>query len=324
MIYCNMVYKAETVIEDIEMKRIMAVLLILVMMTCTGCSDADPGEIRKDSQNQGIKTDTENEGAEPAADETEATSTVVPTSTLTPTPTVAPTPTPEPTAVPLSEYYKEWDMTNLDTSWIDPEKKLVAFTFDDGPTVHYGKLLDTLEEYGMHATFFIWGKQYNDSYKDEIERLVSLGCELGNHTWSHPYLTKLTAEEIADEIERTRALLESITGIKDYLVRPPYGSSNLTVTDTVKVPLINWSLDTADWNNGNYDRVYSTLTEKVQDGDVILMHASYGFTADAVRDAIPVLIEQGYQIVSVSELCAVRGKRLISGVSPLSSAVKKK
>lgn len=293
--------------------RVIALLMVFSVILVTGCDRASVSDPQILSTDTPAPTDT----PVPGEDQTP---------TQEPVPTQEPTqePTPEPTKVPLSEYYKEWDMTNFDTSWIDTEKKLVAFTFDDGPTAHYGELLDTLEEYGMHATFFVWGRQYNEGYKDEIERVVALGCELGNHTWSHPYLTKLSTDEIEQEIEKTRALLESITGIKDYLVRPPYGNSDGKVMDTVKVPLINWSLDTADWNNGTYESVYSTLTEKVQDGDVVLMHASYGFTADAVRDAIPVLIEQGYQIVSVSELCAVRGKRLISGVSPLSSPVKKK
>ena len=215
-----------------------------------------------------------------------------------------------------------WDTSNVDISWIDPEKKLVAFTFDDGPTKNYTSLLNILEQYGMHATFFVWGRQYNSMYEDVMKRVVEDGCEFGNHTWSHPYLTKLEPAEIQDEIEKTRALLESLTGIKDYLVRPPYGSSNGDVMENVNVPMINWSLDTADWNNGTYESVYTKLTENIQDGDIVLMHASYAYTVEAVRDAIPVLIEQGYQVVSVSELCAVRGKTLEAGRSPLNTRVK--
>lgn len=306
------------------MKRKGNVLVSLLIILCISAGGCSGNTVKEQEQQQEVLSAENPKATEVPAVTKLPETTEIPAATEFPEPTETVTPTAEPTKIPLSEIYKEWDMTNIDTSWIDPEKKLVAFTFDDGPTAYYDDLLDILEANGMHATFFVWGKQYNDGYKDDIERLVSLGCELGNHTWSHPYLTKLTADEIADEIEKTRALLESITGIKDYLVRPPYGSANMTVMDTVKVPLINWSVDTADWNNGTYEAVYSTLTEEVQDGDVVLMHASYKFTMEAVRDAIPVLIEQGYQIVSVSELCAVRGKRLISGVSPLGSPVKKK
>ena len=211
---------------------------------------------------------------------------------------------------------KEWDTSNLDTSWIDPEKKLVAFTFDDGPSQYYDDILDILEEYGMHATFFVWGRNYNSSYEDVMKRVVEQGCELGNHTWSHPYLSKLDEAGIAQEIEQTRALLEELTGITNFLVRPPYGDSNLKVQVSVNAPLINWSVDSADWNNGSFDSVYTNVMSKVKDGDIVLMHASYSFTVEAVRAMIPELIADGYQIVSVSELAAVRGVTMTSGHAP--------
>ncbi len=211
---------------------------------------------------------------------------------------------------------KEWATSNLDTSWIDPEKKLVAFTFDDGPSQYYDDILDILEEYGMHATFFVWGRNYNSSYEDVMKRVVEQGCELGNHTWSHPYLSKLDEAGIAQEIEQTRALLEELTGITNFLVRPPYGDSNLKVQVSVNAPLINWSVDSADWNNGSFDSVYTNVMSKVKDGDIVLMHASYSFTVEAVRAMIPELIADGYQIVSVSELAAVRGVTMTSGHAP--------
>lgn len=218
---------------------------------------------------------------------------------------------------------KEWDTSDVDISWIDPNAKLVAFTFDDGPTAYYDDILDILEEHGMHATFFVWGQKYNTAYEEDVKRVVEQGCELGNHTWSHPYLTKLEPEEIQEEIEKVRALLQKLTGKTEFLVRAPYGSVNMDVRENCFFPLINWSLDTGDWNKGTYESVYAKLTQNVQDGDVVLMHASYKFTMEAVRDAIPYLIDQGYQIVSVSELCKVRGKSLYANGAPLVTKVTK-
>lgn len=310
------------------MKTMLLCMVALAALLCFGCSssgdsqDADNASKKSDGDSApaGIEspiTTVEPEMTPEPTTAPEPTPTPEPTATPEPTPTPEPTATPEPTPVLELIPEKEWDISGVDTSWIDPEKKLVAFTFDDGPTKYYSDILDTLNEYNMHATFFVWGKQYNEGFRDDILRVVESGCELGNHTWSHPYLTKLTPEEIRSEVEQTRELLESLTGIREFLVRPPYGSANADVKENVFFPMINWSLDTGDWNNGNYDDVYEKLTGRVQDGDIVLMHASYQFTAEAVRDAIPVLIENGYQIVSVSELCAFRGKTLKANSAPL-------
>ncbi len=275
------------------MKR-YAILLLFALLFCVGCS-------------------ADKETAEPSPTPTtvpEATPTDTPKATETPTPTETPIPT------PTEAVMKEWDTSNVDISWIDPNKKLVAFTFDDGPSQYYDDLLDILKENGMHATFFVWGKNYNSSYDAVMKRVVEEGCEFGNHTWSHPYLSKLDEAGIAEEVEKTRAILENLTGIKNFLVRPPYGDSNLKVQMSVNAPMINWSVDSSDWNNGTYESVYQNVMSKVKDGDIVLMHASYAYTVEAVRAMIPELIADGYQIVSVSELAAVRGKTLTAGHAP--------
>lgn len=275
------------------MKR-CALVLLLTLLFCVGCSEEkDPAE----------PTPTNAPESSPTAE---------PSPTETPAPTETPTPEPTPTEAVM----KEWDTSNVDTSWIDPNKKLVAFTFDDGPSQYYDDLLDILKENGMHATFFVWGKNYNSSYEDVMKRVVAEGCEFGNHTWSHPYLTKLDEAGIAEEVEKTRALLEELTGVQNFLVRPPYGSSDMKVQMSVNAPMINWSVDSGDWNNGSYESVYENVMSKVKDGDIVLMHASYAYTVEAVRTMIPELIADGYQIVSVSELAAVRGKTLTAGHAP--------
>lgn len=294
-------------------------LCLVLALICAGCSSSerpDGNPSADDAAATPILTTSAPDTPAPTATPL-PTATPAPTATPEPTATPAPTATPEPTPTFAPVFEKEWDVSDVDISWIDPDKKLVAFTFDDGPTKFYEDILDTLKEYNMHATFFVWGQQYKENFKDLMLRVVEQNCEFGNHTWKHPYLTKLTPEEIQNEVEQTRALLEELTGKREFLVRPPYGSSNADVKANVFFPMINWTLDTNDWNSGTYESVYQKLTEKVQDGDIVLMHASYKFTAEAVRDAIPVLIENGYQIVSVSELCKMRGKTLKANSAPL-------
>ena len=210
----------------------------------------------------------------------------------------------------------------LDTQWIDNDKKLVAFAFDDGP-VNFSenssamKILKTLEEHGQHATFFYVGQNINNLNKQEIEYAKKIGCEIGNHTWTHPFLTKLSTEEIQSEVEKTRAKLEEITGINSFLIRLPYLNYDENVLAALNVPGISCSVDSQDWNNGTYasvvERMVSAHENDQLNNAIILMHENYSFTADAVAYLVPYLLEEGYQIVSVSELAEVRGYSLIPG-----------
>ncbi len=228
---------------------------------------------------------------------------------------------------PRAQAADPW-VNKADVSWIDSSKKLVAFTFDDGPvgtapTASSQRIMDVLERYGMHCTYFYWGEKINDSNIDEIKRAYSIGCELGNHSFTHPYLTQMNASQIQEEISKTNAWLEPISGNAVTLVRPPYGSTNNTVQQAAGAPLINWSLDSGDWNNGNYDSVLRTVCNGIQDGSIILFHQTYDFTAQAIETLVPELIEQGYEIVSVSELMKMKGIELKAGTVYTNQAVGK-
>ena len=124
------------------------------------------------------------------------------------------------------------------------EKKLVALTFDDGPyTKVTNRILDVLEANGARATFFVVGERL-DTYSDTLKREASLGNQIGNHTYGHPNLNKLSAKEIKEQISKTNKKLKRyITTGEVVMLRPPYGSANATVRATVTVPMINWSLE---------------------------------------------------------------------------------
>ena len=184
--------------------------------------------------------------------------------------------------------------------------------------------MNVLEKYGLHCTYFYWGEKIDDDNINEIRRAYSLGCELGNHSFTHPYLTNMNADQIKNEIKKTNDLLSPIYGNEVTLVRPPYGSTNNTVANNVGAPMINWSLDSADWNNGNLNTVLNNLRRGIKDGSIVLCHQTYDFTAQAMETLIPELIEQGYLVVSVSELMKMKGVTMTAGTVYTNQAENKK
>ena len=202
-------------------------------------------------------------------------------------------------------------------------EKYVALTFDDGPDMRYtsstGRILDTLERYGARATFFVLASQLDSSIVGSsfaerntglVKRAADLGMEIGSHTYNHKNLNKLSAAEIRRELDRSLEKIEAASGKTVRLVRPPYGNANQTVRDTIDKPMINWDVDTLDWDSKNPDKIYSRVMNTVRPGSVILMHDIYGTTADAVERVVPALIEKGYKIVTVSELYDIYGMEL--------------
>lgn len=190
---------------------------------------------------------------------------------------------------------------------IDPKKKMVALTYDDGPyTQVTNRILDTLEENNGRATFFVVGSRVN-TYKDCIKREFALGCEIGNHTYNHTILTSVSASTIKAEIADTNKAVEKITGQAPKIVRTPGGAVNSTVKANVNYPMFNWSVDTLDWKYRNSSSVVSSIKSNVRDGSIVLMHDLYGSTASASEEIIPWLVKNGYQLVTVSELMAVKG-----------------
>lgn len=192
---------------------------------------------------------------------------------------------------------------------VDPAKPMVALTFDDGPSAVTGRILDSLEAHGARATFYMVGNRMN-SYQSTIQRMQSLGCELGSHTWNHAYLTRLSAEGIHSNLNQFDSALQTITGTRSVTMRPPGGFINGSVQSALASygqPAIMWSIDTLDWKTRNAQSTINSVLGKVRDGDIILMHDLYGATADAAATLIPELIGRGYQLVTVSELAACRG-----------------
>ncbi len=196
---------------------------------------------------------------------------------------------------------------------IDPDKPMVALTFDDGPGPRTMEILDKLEECNARCTFFLVGEMLVN-YPDTLNKMVEIGCELGNHTYYHSTLTKLTPEGINEAIDTTSDAIKEITGVEPTLVRPPGGSVNETVRETVQYPLILWNIDTEDWKTLNTESDINAVMSTLSDGNIILMHDIHSPSVDAALQLIPMIQEQGYQLVTVSEMAAVKGVDLENGV----------
>lgn len=194
-------------------------------------------------------------------------------------------------------------------------KKMVALTFDDGPNPSStNRILDTLVKYNVKATFFDLGALAN-SYPDVVKREEQVGCEVGSHTYSHYNLNNLTVDGVIDEINKSKKAFENALGHDVSLVRPPYGNANETVKANIPYPIINWNVDTLDWKSKNKDAIVAEVRKIGNlDGKIVLMHSIYETTADAVEVIVPELINQGYELVTVSELASYKGVTLESGV----------
>lgn len=179
--------------------------------------------------------------------------------------------------------------------------KCIALTFDDGPGPGTATILDTLKQYNGKATFMVVGSRVAAN-ANLIKREVAEGHDIGNHTWDHADLTKLTASQVAGEVNNTSQAVANIVGKRPYFVRPPYGAYNKTVEAEIGQPLILWSVDPDDWKDRNADIVYQRIMAAAKPGAILLSHDLYPTTAAAYQRIIPELIQQGYTLVTVSDL----------------------
>ena len=187
------------------------------------------------------------------------------------------------------------------------DKKLIALTFDDGPHPELTPwLLDFLWEQDVRVTFFVLGCNVEET-PDILRRAAAEGHQIGNHTYHHKDLTKLDSDRRRTEINSGAALIESLTGRRPTIMRPPYGAYDRTVQDEADTPLVFWSIDPTDWRTRDADETYRHVMERAQDGDIILLHDLYTETVEAAKRLIPALKAQGFVFVTVDQLLAVRG-----------------
>ena len=206
------------------------------------------------------------------------------------------------------------DLPNPDRV-LDPSKPMIALTFDDGPSKNTTHIVELLRFYNSRATFYVVGNRVS-SYADTIRYCADQGNEIGIHTWEHAKLTVLSPQEISDQLTRTEQAVEQYAGVSCASVRPTGGACNDTVKQVagqLGYYLVNWSVDTEDWKTRDADSTYNTIMSEAYDGAIILCHDLYESTATAMDRAIPDLIAQGYQLVTVSELMSYRDGGAVPG-----------
>ncbi|MBQ4249817.1 MAG: polysaccharide deacetylase family protein, partial [Clostridia bacterium] len=192
--------------------------------------------------------------------------------------------------------------------------KLVALTFDDGPSKYTPRLLDGLKERGAKATFFMLGNCAN-TYPSTVKRAYEEGHQIASHTYDHPRLTTLSDAQVSSQVSRTKSALDSAIGAGNkYVLRPPYGDYNSRVLGQLGTAAIYWSVDSNDWRwTNNATKTVSEIKKNVFDGAIILLHDSHSWSVDAALTVIDDLQAQGYEFVTVSELFRRRGGSLSSG-----------
>ena len=211
----------------------------------------------------------------------------------------------------------------IEKMYIDPNKPMVALTFDDGPVPGVtDKILDILEKYNVRATFFVVGARLK---KPEavalVKRAISLGCEIGNHTWEHKNMTKLTVNEMRKAIVDTNKIVFDNTGFVVRSLRPPGGNTSWEVTRLAteqSMAVVKWA------QSGNvYEQDPEKIAENVQkqivngkelqNGDIILLHDTKERMIAAVELIVPQLLEEGYQLVTVWELLNLSDNGFVVG-----------
>ncbi|MBQ5987771.1 MAG: polysaccharide deacetylase family protein [Clostridia bacterium] len=296
------------------MKRIFLVILcILLLLGCTPTDGRDtlslPAATDAPQAAPAETVPVETVVTESIEIGSAATDTPRPAPTLPPTPT--PTPSPEPTPTPTP--------TPTPKPTPDPNRKLVALTFDDGPSPKYTEpFLDIIEKYGVHVTFFLLSSAIHDDNHATVQRIVDLGCEIGCHGLNHDRMVHFSRRENYKRFEATKKEInESVEGgYVPILMRPPGGMYDDNVRHAAGdagLSVIMWSIDSCDWQLKNKNKILDVVKKKIQDGSIVLFHDRMQATLDAIDELIPWLWEQGYELVTVSELIRAGGEEPVPG-----------
>ena len=188
--------------------------------------------------------------------------------------------------------------------------KYVALSFDDGPSLKCTPMmLDVLEENGVKASFFLIGQNITEETAPIIRRMVRMGCDVENHTYSHPNLTQIPDSQILEEVAKTDSLIELYAGSKPRYLRPPFTAHNARVAELVGGKIFIAGLSCRDWRADMpvEDRVTMTL-DRVEDGRILLFHDTNERTVEAMKTIIPRLKALGYEFVTIPELFRLSGQ----------------
>ncbi len=185
----------------------------------------------------------------------------------------------------------------------------IAMTFDDGPSAKLTPhLLDILKERNMHVTFFVLGENAKP-HPEILKRALAEGHEIGNHSWDHPQLNKLSDEAVRSQLDRTKEAITAAIGQPVTLMRPPYGALTKEqrhwIHEDLGYKIILWDVDPLDWKRPGPSVVEERILKDTRNGSIILSHDIHPGTVEAMPDTFDKLLAKGFKFVTVSELLAM-------------------
>ena len=208
--------------------------------------------------------------------------------------------TPSPTAAPAKQ---------TTYAQVRVDQPYVAMTFDDGPSAeNTPRLLEMLKQRNIKATFFLIG-QNAAANPDLVRRILAEGHEIGNHSWTHPQLSKLSDDKVTAEITKTQDAIKDASGFTPTLLRPPYGAitprQREWIPNQFGLTIVLWSVDPLDWKRPGPSVVTQRILSQVHPGAIVLSHDIHKQTVDAMPATLDGLIAKGYKFVTVSQLIAM-------------------
>lgn len=178
----------------------------------------------------------------------------------------------------------------------------IALTFDDGPNAACtGRLLDGLKERNVQATFFVIGKNVKAN-PGLIKRIYEEGHMIGNHTYSHVEMNKVSEKKAKEELIKTSRAVHAITGEYPRYMRPPYGVCSRELEDSLNMILVRWTIDPLDWKIEDTDEIVKKVVTNAEENDIILLHDCYTSSVDAAFRIIDILQKKGFEFVTLDDL----------------------
>lgn len=182
------------------------------------------------------------------------------------------------------------------------EAPKIALTFDDGPSAAWTPvLLDGLKERGVKATFFLIGENA-DKNPEIVKRMAEEGHLIGNHTYHHVELTKVSENEARLELADTSAVIVRLTGKEPEYMRPPFGAWQRKLEQEIQMLPVLWTIDPLDWTTENQDEIVNKVVTEAEENDIILLHDCYKSSIEAGLRIVDILQEEGFVFVTVDEL----------------------
>lgn len=182
------------------------------------------------------------------------------------------------------------------------ERKKIALTFDDGPCAGCtDQLLDGLKKRNVKATFFLIGKNA-ENHPKLVQRIYEEGHLIGNHTYSHVEITKVSDEEAIQELQKTNQIIWKITGEHVQYMRPPFGAWQKELESRLEVLPVLWTVDPLDWTTENVEEIVNKVVTETKENDIILLHDCYKSSVEAALRIIDDLQKEGYEFVTVDQL----------------------